>query len=73
MLLYLPHILYAERVGWLGPYTWFNPPKPRMQSMTPCGTVCALSIANSILLNWPIARLLILFHLSLYYLVSNIF
>ncbi len=34
-------------MGWLGPYTWFNPPKPGPQSRAHCGIVCALSITNS--------------------------
>ncbi len=31
--------------GIVGPITWFNPPKPGLQSKTLCDTVCALSIA----------------------------
>ncbi len=54
-------------VGQLGLYTWFNPPKPGLQSRDLCGTMCTLSIANSTLLNWPIVNLLIWF--ILYYLV----
>ncbi len=53
--------------GTVGPITCFNSPKPGLQSRAHCGTVCALSIANSTILNWPIVSLLILF--MLYYLV----
>ncbi len=35
----------------VGLITWFNPSKPGLQSRAHCGTVCALSIANSTLLN----------------------
>ncbi len=36
-------------------------PKPGPQSRALCGTVSALSIANTTLLNWPIVSLLIFF------------
>ncbi len=55
---------------WLGPYTWFNTPKPTSQSRALCGTVCALSIANGTLLNWSIVSLLIVFYFILF---SNCF
>ncbi len=57
-------------MGWLGPYTWFSPSKPGLQSRAHCGIVCALSITNSSLLKWPIVSLLILFYFILF---SNIF
>ncbi len=52
--------------GMVGPISWFNPPKPCPQSRAFCGTVCAFSIANSTLLNWPIVSLLILFYFILF-------
>ncbi len=46
--------------GMIGPITWFNPPKPGLQSGTLCGAVCIINSYNT-LLNWPIISLLILF------------
>ncbi len=36
-----------DGVGQLVPQTWFNSPKPGLQSRALCGTLCALSIAKS--------------------------
>ncbi len=41
-------------MGQLGLSTWFNPPKTGSQSRALYGTVCALSIANSMLLINPL-------------------
>ncbi len=42
-------------------WSWSNPHKPGLQCRALCGTVCALSIADSTLLNWTIVCLLVLF------------
>ncbi len=57
-----------NRVGQLGPYTWFNPPKPGLQSSALCGTVCIIN-SYSTLLNWP----LLACWFYLYYLVMFLY
>ncbi len=46
--------------------------KPGQQYTVFSGSMCALSIANSTLLNWPIVSLLILFNFILFS-ISNVF
>ncbi len=42
-MLYVPHILDTEGVGWLGPQAWFNHSKPGSQIRTLYGIVCTLA------------------------------
>ncbi len=54
--MYVPQILYAGGVGWLGPSNWFG-----LQSRPLCGAVCALSIVNITFISSSIISLLNLF------------